>query len=324
MMRLMKDPKFQNVLVTSISRKIPLLSAVRNALNRINSSAILYGGDTDKNVVGSYFVDQFWQMPTLDKLDIEEFISFCKEKKICSVIPTRDGELEYFSYYKNRLSEFEINAMISPYQSVQYCFDKLVFFQKLHENNFPVIQTTNSIEELTKENTFVVKEQFGAGGKSVGLNLPYSYAIMHAKTLEFPIFQPFIEGKEFSVDLFLDKRGKIKGAVSRTRDLVVNGESQITRTVNLPELEDLCSRMAKSLNLKGHVLFQVIIDKEQKFHVIECNCRFGGASTLSIAAGLDSFYWFLLESIGESLEHYPFIRTKKELTLIRHPQDYIF
>lgn len=53
------------------------------------------------------------------------------------------------------------------------------------------------------------------------------------------------------------------------------------------------------------------------------NARFGGASHLSIKAGLDSFYWFFLESSGHNIDVYPFIRNKEELKLIRYPEDLI-
>jgi len=63
----------------------------------------------------------------------------------------------------------------------------------------------------------------------------------------------------------------------------------------------------------------ILIDKG--LHVIECNTRFGGASTASIAAGLDSFYWGLLESSGVDMSDYPFLRTSGEVRQVRVPSD---
>jgi carbamoyl-phosphate synthase large subunit len=37
-----------------------------------------------------------------------------------------------------------------------------------------------------------------------------------------------------------------------------------------------------------------------KLQIIECNPRFGGASTTSIAVGLDSLYWSLTETLNDN------------------------
>ena len=44
---------------------------------------------------------------------------------------------------------------------------------------------------------------------------------------------------------------------------------------------------------------------------------------MSIAAGLESFYWFLLETGGADLDAYPFQR-RGEKRLVRYPADLIF
>jgi carbamoyl-phosphate synthase large subunit len=59
-------------------------------------------------------------------------------------------------------------------------------------------------------------------------------------------------------------------------------------------------------------------------HLLECNCRFGGASTLSIAAGLDSFYWFLRECLNEDLSDLPFLNYRRGLRQIRYAEDKFF
>lgn len=130
-------------------------------------------------------------------------------------------------------------------------------------------------------------------------------------------------GKEYSVDIYVAKDGQPKGAVARSRDIVAGGESQVTTIARMPKLEALSKKLAAKLKLYGHLVLQVIQDKERKFHILECNSRFGGASTLSVKDGLDSFYWFLLEAQGASLDNYPFIRTGKSLRQIRFSQDLI-
>ena len=107
----------------------------------------------------------------------------------------------------------------------------------------------------------------------------------------------------------------------RKRDIVVNGESQVTSTFNDKKMENIFFNILSILKLKGHVILQALIDNNENIHVIECNSRFGGASTLALQSGLDSFYWAYLESQGISIKDYPFFRSNEEITQVRYPQD---
>ncbi|MBB3908599.1 carbamoyl-phosphate synthase large subunit [Anoxybacillus rupiensis] len=289
---------------------------------KLDSSMILIGGDVNPNCIGRYFVDEFWEMPSLEEMKVAELISFCKMKNIRFVIPTRDGELAYFASHRRICEEHGIFVMVSERDTIETCLDKIRFYGVLKAHGFPVIPTSLSAETLNCH-YYVVKERYGAGAKSIGLHLAKQEALLHAERLESPIFQPFIQGCEMSVDLYITRAGEVKGAIVRKRDYVVNGESQITTTLKNEKLERLCMEVARYLKLYGHIVMQVIIDGEGKFHFVECNSRFGGASTLSIEAGLDSFYWFFLESQGVNLENYPFTRSPIEKRQIRYPTDLV-
>jgi len=319
---LVQHRQVSNILVTSISQKIPMLREIRNAAHKMGRSFKIFGGDSNREALGRFFVDEFWHMPLISQISASAIIEYCQNKQINALIPTRDGELLFFAENKGDLEKAGIHVMISPRDSIRTCLDKVIFSEVLQELGYPVIPTYIRHGDL-KSDCLAVKERFGAGSKSIGLCLTSEAAQYHAKLLKEPIFQPFINGREYSVDVYVDKLGKIKGAVARERVVVVNGESQVTTTVLLPALEDMCGKVAQKLKFYGHIIFQVIIDNDGSFHIIECNPRFGGASSLSIAAGLDSFYWFLLECGEENLSSYPFIRSAEELTQVRYPDDMI-
>ena len=312
-----------HVLITSLSKKAPLVREVRKALKRISENGKIVGGDSNPQCIGRYFVDEFWRMPKLENLTIKEFIDFCLEKQITIVIPSRDGDLLYFAENCAELECNGIHAMISSPHGVKVCMDKLRFYEELRQYpDIPVIPTAENISKI-KSRSYVVKERFGAGSENIALNIKKEDAETHAKSLKNPVFQPVIYGKEFSVDLYILRDGNPKGAVTRSRDLIKNGESQVTTTVRKPALEKACISLASAVDLRGHLVFQAIEDEDGRYHIVECNCRFGGASTLSIAVGLDSFYWFILESRGDDLSRIPFQRSEKDLRQIRFAQDMI-
>jgi carbamoyl-phosphate synthase large subunit len=315
----LEEQAYKNVLVTSISGKVPLLKAVGTALAKVNPHIKLYGADLSENCLGRYFVDMFWTMPRTSALSADALISYCHENNIGLIIPTRDGELEYFSSLKKDLASAGIRVMVSDKESVVNCLDKLSF-SKLR--SMYAIPASTDIQEI-EANSYVVKERYGAGSLSIGINLNKEAAVEHAQRLQSPIYQPYVSGVEVSVDAYITTAGELKGLIMRRRDVVVNGESKVTSTFNNDVLERTFSEILKSLNLYGHVILQAFIDEEEGVHVIECNPRFGGASTLSLRAGLDSFYWAYLESQGiDDLANYPFFKSDKEITQIRHSQDY--
>lgn len=309
-----------NVLITSISGKVPLIKAVREACEQSFPTYQLFGADANPAIIGRYFVDSFWQMPLLNQLTIEDLIHFCEKNEIKAVIPTRDGELIFFAKHRQELLEHGIKVMISSLNSVQFCLDKLLFYEQAYGHGLPAIPTYLHVQDLPSQ-PLVVKERYGAGANALGLNLTSSEAKSYATKLKSPVYQPFIIGKEYSIDLYVDQKGQLKGVIPRTRDLVINGESQITTTVVNEQLIELAKSFCTHFSFYGHVMLQVLIDTSGEVHIIECNPRFGGASTLSVAVGLDSFKWFFREVTGDNLDDVPFIQPQGEKKMIRYPQD---
>jgi carbamoyl-phosphate synthase large subunit len=208
--------------------------------------------------------------------------------------------------------------MVSPPQAVALCLDKLRFAAVLSEWHAPVIPT---LTEAGPWQRHVVKERHGAGSRGIGLDLSRDAAIRHATGLATPVFQPFIPGRELSIDCYVDGRGRCLGAVARRREVIVSGESQVTATERHANLEALCADLSVRLGLIGHACWQAIEDAAGGLHLIECNSRVGGASTLSWAAGLDSLAWFLAEAAGGDPAELPFVRVAGELRQIRLPSD---
>lgn len=309
-----------NILVTSISKKTPLLNALKNALHTLNIQGTIFGADINPACIGRYFVDEFWHIPLQANLTIETLLSFCRHNRIKLLIPTRDGELPFFAQHQATLQAHGIWCAISPASTIEICRDKWQFSQFLKQHHHPGIPTALNAQEINAQ-SFVVKHRCTSGSLNLKLNINQQEAIQWATTLEQPIFQPYIAGDEYSVDLYVDRSGAVKGSIVRKRDLVMEGESQITTSLKNPKMEQLCQQVVKDLKIYGPAVIQLISDNHQQLHLIECNPRFGGASTLSLAMGLHTFEWLLLEALGRPLP--PFCREMQEKRQIRYAQDLI-
>ena len=311
---------YKNCLITSVSKKIPLIEEVRKSTKKINNKIKIIGNDIDQLCIGKYFVDEFWLSEKITNIKFSDLLKEIEAREIGFIIPTRNGELKYWSKLKNKLEEYNVFTMISDEEQINICLNKINFYQYCVQNKIPAIQSTVKIDDISFK-YFVVKEKYGAGSKNIGIRLTKEEAIKKSKELEDPIFQPFIEGIEYSFDGYVDKKGNVKGVILRKRDYVVDGESQITTVFHDPSLNKKIKNYIEKFNFYGHIVGQFIVDQNDKLHLIEINPRFGGASTLGIHAGLDSFFWFFLESMKKNIDNYPFMLTKKEIKQVRHPAD---
>jgi carbamoyl-phosphate synthase large subunit len=308
------------VLVSSASKKVPLIKSMQAAARRIDASALVVAGDIAPEALSSYVADEFWLMPkTLDE-NLTEIIGGCLERKITTVLPTRDAELSFWARHARQFQLAGIEVIVSNEEAVNVCLDKWKFSQKGIELGICVIPSELSPEEIGEKN-IVVKERFGAGSRAIGINLGLAEAKTHAEKLQAPIFQRHVEGVEISVDAWLDRHRKVKGLVLRKRDYVVHGESQVTTTFSDPGLEAQAKHALEEIGLRGPVVLQGIIDSKSRLHIIECNPRFGGASTTGIGMGLDCLYWSLLEAAGADVSDYPFQRVAGEMRQVRVPSD---
>jgi carbamoyl-phosphate synthase large subunit len=307
-----------SVLLSSASRKVPLLQSLKMAAVRLHPNAEVIAGDMDDSVATRYEADGFWQMPRLTDDDLGSLIHGCQSRGISIVLPTRDGELDFWSRHRGAFARAGIQVLVSHTPAVERCRDKLAFGQFGRETGLPIIPADTSPDAFGPI-PLVVKERFGSGSLGIGLGLFPAAAREHARQLSEPIFQPFINGPEISIDSWVSKQGQVAGVVLRKRDRVVAGESQVTTTFRDEALEAQAVQVVTALGVCGPVVLQAIV-VDGALQVIECNPRFGGASTTSIAVGLDSLFWSLAEAVGH---HEPRVlqRSATNVRQVRSPKD---
>ena len=267
-----------NFLITSSSSKVPLIKAAIQSALRIPGDVLVIAGDCDPNALTRFVADGFWLMPPISDCNLQLILAGCLARSITAILPTRDGELQFWSRHLSLFDQYGIKVIVSEYYSICRCLDKLLFSKVGQFYDVPVIPTSTSIDDI-KSSHFLVKPRFGSGSQAVSLRLDYKSAVEYSKTLSNPIFQPFIDGIEVSADALVDIFGCIKGLVLRRRELIVNGESHITSTFRDINLELHVKQWIEKYSLYGPVVLQLFIDQSNSPHILEINPRFGGAST---------------------------------------------
>ena len=97
--------------------------------------------------------------------------------------------------------------------------------------------------------------------------------------------QEFIEGNEYTVDIFCDRDGELKLAIPRRRLDIRNGINYKCVIEYIPQIIDACKVIYKRYQLPGFSNVQFILRDNETFFV-ELNPRFAGTG---IASSLASF-----------------------------------
>lgn len=314
------EPDTATIMISSVSRKAPLIRAVRAAMESSLSEGTVGGADTDASVPTRPMLDWFWHMPRLDDLSDDELVDGCQERSVTVLIPTRDGELQRLASLRDRLDAVGTFVPIGSEASVVDALDKLATSAVCLAAGIPAIPTATSLAEVDSHR-FVVKDRRGAGSRHIAIDVDAGAARDAFDTMVDPVVQPFIEGDEFSIDVYVRRDGVVVAAAVRQRVLVVNGEAQVTRQVARPDIDELARAALRALDIRGHAIVQVI-DGPIGPQLVEVNSRLGGASTAGFAAGVNSIEFMLAEARGDVPEPVS-VSTRPMVELTRLPSDTI-
>ena len=285
------------ILFCSLSGKIALYQKVLESARSFDRNATVVGCDCDEQCSGASMVETFIKLPELSSLSTDQLIEICKDNQITHILPTRDGELSFWSERKEVFAEHKIKIWVSCSSFLHACDDKLLFYQKWKNSSIAAIPTYERLPLSSPINKWVVKERFGSGSRHVLLNVSLDQAkeFSVSKSQRF-IYQPFVKGKEFTADAWVSKTNHCHGPVLRWREKIVDGESHQSIVFRNPQWEARIKTTLRHIpGAWGHCNTQVIVDELGNLHLIEINPRLGGASPLALHAGLNSIGWHLME-----------------------------
>lgn len=289
------------ILFCSLSSKFALYKEVLRGAQLFSQKATVVGCDCDVNCEAASLVDEFIKFPHLSELTGEKLLEILTVHKITHVLPTRDAELPFWASHKNMLSQNGINVWVSNSSFVQNCNDKLAFSENWKDANVSAIQSFTKPCASTAD-LWVAKARYGSGAKNLHLGITYNEALeLSNEYMGLLIFQPFVDGQEFTVEAWINRANESYGPLLRWRKKVVNGESHETTVFKNEEYENLLNSIFLHLpGGYGHCVAQVLVDSKGKLHLIEINPRLGGASPLALRAGINSITWHLMEDYGHS------------------------
>ncbi len=297
------------ILMLSANAKVPLLRAFQRA------GAVAHAADLSPERAAMVLADHQIVLPRSGhRAFAAALIDYCSSQSIDLVVPTRDGDLRPLADLADRLRARGTECLVPSVATIETCSDKRAFAQYCLDHGFPVPR----LYTPGQKGPFFVRPRFAAGG-SDGLRVDNDRDPAFRHDEDF-LAQTLVEAPEYSVDIVSDFSGQAWQAVARRRVLVAGGEAQISVVEEQAELVALALKLAQALGLAGHSVIQVFLHPEHGPLLIEVNPRFGGASTLSIEAGLASPERLLSHLRGDEQAANP-RDIKYGLTLLRYASD---
>lgn len=316
----MADHPGSNVLISSAGAKVLLVQAFRKALG---DRGRVFTADLTDACAGAHLSDgHFCVRPSSDPAAMTDLLTLCRDRGIGLVIPTRDGELMTFARHRAAFLEAGIRILVPAPETVLLCQNKRAFGDFLDAHGFPSIPVLSSDTPHALPFPVFVRPVIGSAGKGAR-RVDTVHAFLEAELSPDVLIHPLIKAPEYSIDLLMNLDGtRALQAVVRERVQVVAGEAKISRVVDHPAMTAVVTRLGKALGLVGHNTVQAFDCPQSGIRLIEVNPRFGGASNLSIEAGLQSPHRLLQMIAGDEQAYIP-TRIDIGATMYRYSQDVI-
>ena len=293
------------LLLTSIGRRVELVQAFRNAAEKLNEDLHVVGADMSLTAPALYFCDEAVRVSRIhDKNYIPQLVDICKERKIDCLIPTIDTELLILAQSKSKFEAVGTRVLVSDVERIALCRDKRKtadYFKKIGLNTpAPVDRVADYADGFPA----FIKPLDGSSSINAYKVQNKADLAAYANLIPDYIIQPFISGREFTIDIFCDFTGNPIFITPRERLAVRSGEVLKTKIYQNKVIIDEMKHLVKDFKPCGQITVQLIHDDiSQKNYYIEINPRFGGGAPLSMKAGADSAAALIRLLKGEALSY---------------------
>lgn len=291
------------IMLTSVGRRVELVQAFKNAADQLKWKVEIYGADITDTAPALAYCDHQVMVPKINEEDyLPALQKICNEENINALIPTIDTDLMLLAQNKDRFGSTRV--IVSNAEKISICRDKrytLDYFRSLG------IKSPDTIDDWRKYHSgypaFIKPKNGSSSVFAYKVNDENELKLLANQVPDY-IVQPFIDGTEYTVDIFCDFEGNPVFITPRIRLAVRAGEVLKTKIVQDSKIISTMKKLLQDFKPCGQITVQLIREKETKEdYYIEINPRFGGGAPLTIKAGADSAKAILLLLAGEKLDY---------------------
>ena len=321
----MKTKNKLNILFTCIGRRVSLLDSFRKAAKQLKINASFFGTDTaDLSPALQLCDESFLVKPTTHPGYIRQLLSIVKNNKVKLLVPTVDLDLKLLAQNKLKFSSLGCQVLVSAPEVIDICQDKRKTYRFLVKNGFDTPLTMSVRSALSKGKLnwpCFLKPWDGYAGRGNAIVNNRRELSFFAKRIPNAICQEFIEGTEYTCDVYIDFNLKVRCVVPRKRIEVRTGEVSKAQVVKNARIMKQAANLAEKLGAgPGVITLQLFLTDSGDIKFVEINPRFGGGAPLSIKAGANFPKWILQELSGKK-QNIRFDGFKDNLIMLRYDSE---
>ena len=293
------------ILFTGVGRRVELMQAFRQAANRLNVILKLYGADIAETAPALAFCDYTRKVCGMRDADyIPQLLRICESDHIDLLIPTIDTDLLVLSQNAAKFDEIGTKVLISKPDKIAICRDKNYTADFFESCGLKAPRTVNDYQLYHGPYPCFIKPKDGSSSINAFKVENESELKVYAEQVGDYIVQPFIEGTEYTVDIFCDYEGNPVLITPRIRVAVRAGEVLKTEIAMDEKIIEECRKLIAKFQPSGPMTVQLIRqNRTGDDYYIEINPRFGGGAPLSMKAGARSAEAILKLLSGEKVDY---------------------
>lgn len=280
--------------------------------------------DMDPLAIGLYFVEpaKRFVIPGGIKPGFNEAIlNLCKQHRIDILIPTVDVEFVPLMEIKESFDAIGCRIVSCKKEVLGIILDKLKLMDKCKGK--VILPQYQSLEEYLinpqiSSKKMVFKPRSGSGSRGIIITSAPDHKVLENLKKENYMVQEFIGGKEYSIDVMLNKDSSVAAAVVRERLKVDSGVVVASKTIKNKEIQDYCVKIAQAVGVTYGANIQVIVDENGTPYLLEINPRFSGGLSLVVESGPNIPLMCVEHALsGNSIPYVDY----KELAMVRYYEE---
>lgn len=298
-----------NVLLSSVGRRSYLVHYFRRAL--AGKGLVIAANSTDDSP-GMNAADVHCLVPPAsDDRFVAALAGLCERYRVRLLLSLHDWEAPFIAANLERFRAVGTIPVVSGPDVIALCLDKVKTRDFALSHGIVCPFTVSRPEDARAaissgrlKTPLIVKPRFGQG--SIGVQTAWdeedvsmahtllmkrirscdSNRLLTSAGRDSLVFQEFIEGEEYGLDVVNDLNGKFVVCFVKRKFAMRAGETDAAETVRDRTLEDLGKRIGTTLGHVGLLDVDVIV-RDGVPYLLEMNPRFGGHYPFSHMAGAD-------------------------------------
>jgi carbamoyl-phosphate synthase large subunit len=291
------------LLLCSAGRRVGLLQCFRSAADHLGIQLEILACDLAPDLSAACAAaDRAFAVPRCDDPSYANAIlDIVRDNRVDLVVPTIDTELMALACVSDAFTQLGARVHVASTEVIEIVRDKRLTSEMLEAAGVPVPKSLGHEALLSDPDAlgWPVFAKPSGGSASRGLQVFQAIEELPGRFEEPMVFQQFLRGPEYTINMFVDSGGSLRTVVPHLRIQIRAGEVEKGRTVRRDDFRQIAEGVHRALpSLTGVACFQVIDDPELGPRVIEINARFGGGYPLADHAGARFAQWLLEEVSG--------------------------